>query len=185
MAYGRIPSKFPVLRGRGLTLRELTEDDLPSWFERLRDAEAAGLAGDPVATSMQVVVDGLAHHLEAFRTQEALRWSIVPDEPGESVGSVGLGEFDSDERSASIGAAIGRADWNRGIATDAGRLVIDYAFGPLRLRSIDAVVFERNESVRRVLEKLGFRLRGVAPAERALSGPEDPSVLYHLSGPPA
>ncbi len=181
--YDRIPSEFPVLHGCGLTLRELTEDDLPAWFERLSDAEAAGLAGDPVATSIQVAVDGLAHHLEAFRKREALRWSIVPDDSGRSVGSIGLVDFDPAARSASIGAAVGRADWDRGVATDAGRLVIDYAFGPLALHSLEAVVFERNGQVRRVLGKLGFELRGAASAERALAGPEDPSLLYERSRP--
>ena len=183
MAYQRIPSEFPVLHGCGLSLRELTQDDLPAWFERLSDAEAAGLAGDPVATSMQVAADGLAHHLEAFRRREALRWSIVPDHQGRSVGSVGLVDFDPAARSASIGAAIGRRDWNRGVATAAGRLVIDYAFGPLAMHSLEAVAFERNGRVRRVLEKLGFELRGAASAERALPGPEDPSLLYELSRP--
>ena len=179
--YDRIPSNFPVLRGWGLTLRELHEQDLPAWFGRLSDTEAAGLAGDPVATSMQDAVDGLAHHLDAFRRREALRWAIVPDDVARSVGSIGLLDFDPAQQRASIGAAIGRADWNRGIATAAGRLVVDFAFGPLGLRTVDAVVFERNERVRRVLEKLGFALQRAAPPERALAGPGDPSLLYELT----
>ena len=110
MAYDRIPSEFPILRGHGLSLRELNEDDLPAWCERLSDPEAAGIAGDPFGTSMedamQVAVDGLAHHLEAFRKCEGLRWAIVPDDSERSVGSVGLGEFGEGSRSATIGAAI-------------------------------------------------------------------------------
>jgi RimJ/RimL family protein N-acetyltransferase len=55
-----IPTVVPQLRGVGLVLREMTEADLAPWFARLSDPEAATLAGDPVATSMQAAVDGLA-----------------------------------------------------------------------------------------------------------------------------
>jgi len=88
-AYALVPDRFPVLRGNGLTLRELIEADLPAWLGRLSDPEAAALAGDPVSTAMQTVIDGLAHHRNAFRNKEALRWSIVPDVVGESVGTMG------------------------------------------------------------------------------------------------
>ena len=41
--------------GGGRVARELSQEDLPAWFERLSDTEAAGLAGDPVENSMQNV----------------------------------------------------------------------------------------------------------------------------------
>src|SRR5262245_29936940 len=156
MPYSHLPNEFPELRGCGLWLRELEEIDLPAWFARLRDVEAASLAGDAVATSMQTVVDGLAHHRRAFRDKEAIRWSIVPDTVGASVGSIGLGGFDAERRCASIGAAVGRHQWGQGIATDAARLVIEYAFTALDLQRIDAVTLPENTRVARVLEKLGF-----------------------------
>lgn len=83
MPYDRIPESFPVLGGEGLTLRELTEEDLPAWFARLSDAEAATLAGDPVATSMQDAIDGLAYHRNAFRAQEGvgMRSGVVDGRP--------------------------------------------------------------------------------------------------------
>ncbi len=66
MRYDRIPDSFPILGGSGLTLRELTEADLPAWYGRLSDSEAAALAGDPVASSMRAAIDGLAFHRAAF-----------------------------------------------------------------------------------------------------------------------
>jgi ribosomal-protein-alanine N-acetyltransferase len=131
MSHDRVPDAFPVLQGGGLTLREMREEDLPAWFARLSDPEAAALAGDPIATSMQVVVDGLAFHREAFRTKEGLRWSIVPDDVGASVGTIGFGTLDQANRKAAIGGAIGRDYWNRGIATEAARLVVNYGFSAL------------------------------------------------------
>ena len=155
MRYERIPDGFPVLEGAGLLLRELTEADLPAWFARLSDPEAAELAGDSIATSMQTVIDGLAFHRNAFRNKEALRWSIVPDTIGESVGSIGLGAFETERRSASLGV-IGRRHWALGIMPAAARLVVDYAFSALALDEITASNLPENARVIRVLEKLGF-----------------------------
>jgi ribosomal-protein-alanine N-acetyltransferase len=180
MPYDGMPDRFPVLRGYGLTLRELAEEDLPAWFGRLSDPEAAALAGDPVATSMQDAIEGLRHHRNAFRNKEGLRWAIVPDQLGVSVGSIGFRDFDQTQRSAGIGGAIGRAHWNRGIATSAGRLVIDYGFEVLGLACIEAVVLARNGRVIRVLDKLGFERQPEPPVGRGVGGADSESVLYVL-----
>ena len=170
MRYTPFPAGFPELRGDGLLLRELGEADLPAWFARLADREAAALAGDPVANSMDTVVEGLAHHRAAFRSGTGLRWAIEPEGIGESVGSVGLVAFDAQTRSAEIGAAIGRAHWGRSIATRAGRLVAVYGFEELALETIEALVLPENTRTRRVLEKLGFvRSRDECPAERRIA----------------
>lgn len=169
MRWDRIPDELPVLREEGPTLRALGEEDLPAWLARLSDPEAAALAGDPVATSMDVVVEGLAQHRSAFAEKEAVRWAIVPDLAGGSVGSIGLFAFDAERGSAEIGAAIGRPYWNRSLGTRAGRLVVGFGFSVLGLQRIEAVVLEVNRPVRRVLEKLGFHRSGreVAPDWRA------------------
>ena len=76
MRYDAVPDCHPILRGHGLTLRELAEEDLPAWFARLSDASAAALAGDPVATSIQDAIDGLRYHQKAFQNKEGMRWAI-------------------------------------------------------------------------------------------------------------
>lgn len=178
MAYDRIPDVFPVLHGEGLTLREMSEEDLPAWFARLSDAEAAALAGDPVATSMQDVVHGLAYHREAFRTKTGLRWAIVPEELGVSVGSIGFGTLDEAERRAEIGAAVGRAYWNQGIATRATRLVVAYGFRELGLGRIEAKTLARNGQSNRVLEKLGFTREGLLRGYTTGDGERVDHVIY-------
>ncbi len=180
MPYDRVPDVFPVLRGARLTLREMREEDLAAWFARLSDREAAALAGDPVATSMQVVVDGLAYHREAFRTKEGLRWSIVPNDVGGSVGTIGFGSLDEANRKGAIGGAAGRAYWNRGIATEAARLVVEYGFSDLGLERIEAEAMAENIGSIRVLEKVGFRREGLLRGYRIVNGERADFVVYGL-----
>ncbi len=176
--YELIPDVFPILRGADLSLRELSEDDLPAWLGRLSDDEAATLAGDPVTSDMQVVIDGLEHHRTAFREKTALRWAIVPDGAKGSIGTMGLGDFSAAAHAAAIGAAIGRARWGEGIATRAARLVIDYGFSTLSLEQVEAVVLPENARVRRVLEKLGFaRVAEPIVADREIGARSDTLVF--------
>lgn len=156
MDYSLFPTVFPVLHYEGITLRELTDIDLPAWFKRLTDSEAAGLAGDPIAESMEEVISGLEYHQFGFRFKKSIRWAIVPDDIGESVGTVGFNSFDTEDDSADIGYAIGRSHWNKGIATRAVRIVINYGFNVLGLKLIEAEVLTHNGASIRVLEKLGF-----------------------------
>ena len=183
MPYEPFPKTFPELKAEGLVLRELCEADLPAWFERLSDPEAAALAGDPVATSMSAVVEGLAHHRAAFREQSGLRWAIVPEDLGSSVGSVGFVRLNQVARTAEIGAAIGREHWNRGIATRTGYAVLDYGFAALALETIEAVILPENVRTLRVLQKLRFtRHEKPCPPDRHVNGRSD-SEFFVLEAP--
>lgn len=178
--YAKIPDVFPELRGGGVFLRAMDETDLPAWYARLTDPEAAAMAGDPVATSMQATVDGLVHHRRAFAQKDAIRWAIVPEKLGTSVGSFGLGSLDEHNLSASLGAAVGRAHWSHGYATAAARLVIDYAIDVLGIERIHAEVLTTNVASARVLEKLAFRREGLMRGYQVYNGERRDHYLYAL-----
>jgi RimJ/RimL family protein N-acetyltransferase len=65
---------------------------------------------------------------------------------------------------ARFGYWLGRAFWGRGVATEASRLLSDYALTVGGLRRIEATVFTENVASARVLEKSGFALEGTLRA---------------------
>lgn len=64
--------------------------------------------------------------------------------------------------SAEVGYWIGEPYWNKGVATDAVRLITHYGFEELKLERIYAGVFEYNKASMRVLEKNGYEKEGVS-----------------------
>lgn len=64
--------------------------------------------------------------------------------------------------SAELGYWIGEPFWNKGIASCALQLMKTYAFKKMNLEKLFAGVFEGNEASKRVLEKCGFQLEGIA-----------------------
>ena len=64
--------------------------------------------------------------------------------------------------SAELGYWIGEPYWSKGIATMAVGLLCDYAFNNLNMEKMFAGIFQGNEASKKVLEKCGFQLEGVA-----------------------
>jgi ribosomal-protein-alanine N-acetyltransferase len=81
---------------------------------------------------------------------------------GEFSGVIGLVlQQDIYRMSAEIGYWIGEPFWNKGIASEAVKLMIHYGFKTLGLVRIHTGVFDYNKASQRVLEKCGFIKEGV------------------------
>jgi ribosomal-protein-alanine N-acetyltransferase len=56
-----------------------------------------------------------------------------------------------------IGYAIAKKFWNQGLATEAAKALLEYAFANIKTDRITAVADPENVSSRRVMEKLGMK----------------------------
>ncbi len=72
------------------------------------------------------------------------------------VGCCGLRPYGNDEQIAEIGFHLTSQQWGKGFATEAGRAVIDYAFGKLQKQALFAGHHPDNKASRNTLLKLGF-----------------------------
>jgi len=92
-------------------------------------------------------------------------FAIVVD--GRAAGGVALHLMtDINRRSAEIGYWLGEAYWRRGIATEAVRLVTNWAFHSHGLLRVFAQPFADNLGSKRVLEKAGYQSGRHDEAER-------------------
>lgn len=157
------PDEVPELLGDTVYLRELTESDVPAWFERASDPESSALSGDPIPESIDACFQWLQLHRERFSHRKGIRWAIVPKGLAESVGSIGLTITSNEDLIAELGAVIARAHWSKGLGTSAAQSVVEYAFNALGLAEIRADLLQSNLASMRVLEKLGFRFERVIP----------------------
>ena len=95
------------------------------------------------------------------RALDARRNHFAIEVQGVLAGGIGF-EPSGGERTgtASFGYWLGTAYWGRGIATQAARMLADYALSLRTLRRLEALVFAQNLASARVLEKCGFVLEG-------------------------
>jgi RimJ/RimL family protein N-acetyltransferase len=81
--------------------------------------------------------------------------------PKEAIGGIGLliGR-DIHRYTAELGYWLAEPFWNKGIMTEAVKLIADYAFEHLNLNRVFAEPYDRNHASMRVLEKAGFQFEG-------------------------
>lgn len=129
----------------GVVLREVTEDDLPVFFEHQLDAEAAAMAAFPPRDRESF----LTHwRTRVLGDDASLVRTVLAD--GRVAGNVVSW---SAEGERLVGYWIGREFWGRGVATAALRRFVDL----LPERPLRARVAVHNAGSIRVLEKAGFR----------------------------
>lgn len=102
--FGKFPQAFPVLRDDRTLLRAIAKADIPAWFARATDAEAADLAGDPVPDSIDRGIPWLQLSRDRFNARSGLRWAIALHGETSSVGTVGL--LARTESAAELGVVI-------------------------------------------------------------------------------
>ena len=175
------PTHFPVLTTARLVLRETAAHDVEGIF---------ALESDPVAMRywskppMRDIAEAQAavERAMGFFADGNLRWAIT--RPGEDrlLGHVSLFSFSEQNGRAEIGYGLARAHWGQGFMHEALTAVVDYAFGTLGLRRIEADTHPGNQASLRALERLGFTREGLL-RERWQVGEEisDSAVLGLLA----
>lgn len=143
----------PTLVGERTILRPVSAEDADGLLDLVSDAEGNRLTG----------THGLDLSHESARAWYATRGdqddrldlAVVDRVTGEYAGEVVLNELDRDNRSCNFRIALRAAFRDRGLGSEATRLVLDHAFG-IGLHRIGLEVYAFNPRARRVYERAGF-----------------------------
>lgn len=170
----------PILETERLILRPFVDGDAP---------RVAQLAGDktvsdttlriPYPYSEAMVLGWIGKHGSIRDRGLALFYAIDLKESAELVGSIGIDVYLIDSR-ATIGYWVGKNYWNRGYATEAGSILLEYVFNVMKFHRVDSHHFARNEASGRVLEKLGMKREGLLREHILNSGSWEDVIEYGI-----
>ncbi len=134
----------------------------------LLDPEARVLTGSvhdeaQAQTQESPAEDKLLRDWYATRNDQTdrLDLAITDRATGACVGEAVLSQWDPGNESCDFRILIGPSGRNRGLGTEATRLIIGYGFERLGLHRISLEVYAFNPRARRAYEKVGFRSEGV------------------------
>ena len=162
-------SRFPTLRGDHTILRELEPADAADVFAFRSDAEVQRYNSEPMQDVVEAaaLIDKLREECMGHR---AFHWAITHRESPRVIGLAGLVSWEPYHRRAEIGYDLRRDRWGQGLATDAVRAMLKFAFTELDLNRAEAQTIADNHQSVKLLQRLGFRWEGV---RRAYSWEED------------
>jgi RimJ/RimL family protein N-acetyltransferase len=149
-------------------LRDVTQDDLPIFFEQQRDPVATQMAAFP-ARDWQAF---MMHWAKILGDETVITQTVLFDE--HVAGNVVSFEM-ADTR--KVGYWIGRQYWGKGIASAALAAFLDQ----VQARPLYAHVAKHNRASLRVLEKCGFTIFGAERVNFDTSGEQIEEYLLKLS----
>ena len=171
------PERFPVIRTDRLLLRETAERDVAAVFAMEGDPVAMRYWSRPPLRDLSEARASVERAMGFFPARTALRWAVTRPADDLMIGHLSLFNISEPSARAEIGYGLARAYWGQGFMREALTAGIDYAFGPLGLRRLEADIDPRNDASLRALERLGFAREGVL-RERWQVGDELSDTAY-------
>jgi RimJ/RimL family protein N-acetyltransferase len=145
---------MPVLETERLRLRPLTLLDKPELTAVLSDAET--MRWYPRPFSDTEVREWIERQMERYRGGTGLL-GMVEKRTGRLIGDCGAVWQDvEDTAELEIGYHVNRERWGQGFATEAARVVIEYAFSRFDDARVISMIRPENVQSRRVAEKNGM-----------------------------
>ena len=155
------PDQFPILTTERLLLREVADRDVDAVFEMESDPVAMRYWSRPPMQDPSEARAAVERAKGFFASRAGLRWSVCLAADGEMLGHVSLFNLNEQSAHAEIGYGLLRRHWGRGYMHEALEAVIDWAFGPLGMRRLEADIAPGNEASIRALERHGFAREGL------------------------
>ncbi|MCL2371852.1 MAG: GNAT family N-acetyltransferase [Defluviitaleaceae bacterium] len=141
-----------------LILRGWRLEDADDFFEYARHPEVGPNGGWPPHGSREESLKVIQYFIDDDDI-----WAIVLKETGKVIGSVGLHK-DSKRVGISVrelGFVVSADYWGQGIATEAAKRAVKYAFEDMELALVSTYHKSFNDRARRVVEKCGFTREGM------------------------
>ncbi len=147
---------LPIFQTDRLIIRPFTLSDVEPSHQMNIDPEITKYTGDGGVvdineTRRRIKEDVLGDYKKYGFGRMAVEWK----ENGEFIGFTGL-KYLEDLKLVDIGYRFKKNYWDKGIATESSKLLIDYGFDTLNLSKIIGLVLPANQKSIRVLKKLGL-----------------------------
>ena len=132
--------------------------------------------------------DALVDRIEAgFEARGFGLWALEELETGAFLGFTGLHPMPADVPGAGgveVGWRLARRAWHRGYATEAARVAVDLAFGPIGLPELWSMTAVTNEPSQAVMRRLGMARHAFFDHPGLPAGhPVQAQVVHHLARP--
>jgi RimJ/RimL family protein N-acetyltransferase len=172
--------RLPTLTATRVRLRWLETGDVDELLAVFGDPAVMRYWSSPPLPGRSAAEALLTDIKTCFDRGELFQWGVALAETDRVIGTCTLAWPQLESGRAELGFALGRASWGRGYMSEALETLLDYAFGPLGLRRLEADIDPRNEPSLRLVGRLGFRREGLLRERWLVDGEVQDSVFFGL-----
>jgi len=165
-----------------VSIRPFRDEDVPALYESVRESMDDLIAWMPWCHSnysMAEARDWVEKQIAAFEARDEFHFAIIVGDEG-LAGVCGLNGISLNNRLANLGYWVRSSRARRGIATEATRLLADWAFRNTDLHRLEILVAIRNHASLRVAAKSGAVWEGVLRGRLQLRGEMHDAALFSI-----
>lgn len=163
-------SKIPTLQTDRLTLRRMKPSDAKDMYEYAKRSDVTEYLLWEPHVCLEQTQDYLHFLQTRYRTGDFYDWAVIDKAQNKMIGTCGFANLDFPNNKAEIGYVLNPAFWGQGIAAEAVRVVMEFAFMELNVHRVEARYIAGNERSRRVMEKCGMKFEGIAKSSMYIKG---------------
>ncbi|KPJ57194.1 hypothetical protein AMJ49_01100 [Parcubacteria bacterium DG_74_2] len=169
------------LIGKRIILRPLQISDAKEIYLNIQDKRIAqNTLKIPWPYKLNDAKSFIRQTQKSRRKKSNFAFGIELKDKKEVIGCISLDKVNFEHENAEIGYWLGSKHWNQGIMTEAGKLLLNFAFKKLKLRRVYGCAFSENPASQKVFEKLGFKKEGLHRQDRCRFGHWRDSIHYGL-----
>lgn len=147
--------------GKNLSFRTPEPYDINLLYKWENDTRIWHLSNTVTPFSRQVLEEYILNADQDIYSTKQLRLMILNNKNNNVIGCIDLFEFDPVNLRAGVGILISDEHRNKGHATEALKMLIDYAFNTLHLHQLFCNITTDNVSSMKLFKKAGFEIIGL------------------------
>ena len=153
----------PILKTERLLLRPLTLEDVDLLWPDIADPEISKHMAWEAHTDRTQTSEFVKHEIARCAAGQGVTWAIFKDDSFCGIFSlIGLVRRHRalTYNKGELAYWLSRKYQRQGIMTEAGRRVLEFAFGDLKLHKVSVSHFSENKASENLIKRLGFRYVG-------------------------
>jgi ribosomal-protein-alanine N-acetyltransferase len=172
--------KNPFLVGNKIYISPLSEKDISdNYVDWLNDKEVC--KDNSHATFPNTKTKALAYIESLGNSKDEIAFAIRWKKNDIHIGNIAIKKIDRINRSAELAIIIGNKNyWNKGVGSEAYKLLIEYGFDTLNLNRISSGQTISNTGMIRVCKKLGMKKEGILREVLFKNGEYLDAVIYSI-----
>ncbi len=108
-------------------------------------------------------------------------WGLVHKQTGKMIGTCGFTSFDDKSLLCEIGYVLSKDFWGKGLAAQAAKTIMKFAFENLGVEEICAKCIEGNDASMRVMQKCGMKFDAMYKNSMFIKGEYKTIIVYKVS----
>jgi [ribosomal protein S5]-alanine N-acetyltransferase len=153
---------FPVLTTERLVLRRVTMNDDKEIFFQRSDKGMNKYVNNPLAQTIDDARAWMEKIETIIDTNEGISWGVTLKGDDKLAGGFCYWNWEKEEEKAEIGFSIYPQHQNKGLMQEILQTCLKFGFQYMGLRTIEAYTHPENAASIKVLEKSGFRFKGMS-----------------------